>query len=197
MAGGIAFFWLIESVVPFVKFTYNKWQHARINIFFTLTIVIINFCLAALLLTIANWTTVNRIGILEWLPKINGWIYTILGLLLLDLIGGYLVHLVEHKVKFFWRFNLIHHKDTYVDTTSGNRHHSGESVIRFVFTTLGVLIVGSPMWMVFLYQTLSDVATQFNHANSTLTKKNRRVIKLLFCFTRYAQSTPSLCFTLY
>jgi sterol desaturase/sphingolipid hydroxylase (fatty acid hydroxylase superfamily) len=57
-----------------------------------------------------------------------------------------------------------------VDTTSANRHHPGESIIRFTFTTLGVLIVGSPMWN-FLYQTLSVIATQFNHANIALPKK--------------------------
>jgi sterol desaturase/sphingolipid hydroxylase (fatty acid hydroxylase superfamily) len=44
-------------------------------------------------------------------------------------------------------------------------------VLRFIFTILGVLIVGTPMWMVFLYQTLSVVATQFNHANIILPKK--------------------------
>jgi sterol desaturase/sphingolipid hydroxylase (fatty acid hydroxylase superfamily) len=59
--------------------------------------------------------------------------------LLLDLIGAYLVHFVEHKTKFLWRFHLIHHTDTWVDTTSANRHHPGESIIRFTFTTLGVL----------------------------------------------------------
>ena len=171
LAGGIALFWLIENAAPFVKFNYNKWQHASINLFFTLTTVVINFFLAVILLTTANWTTVNHFGILEWIPKINIWIYTIFGLLLLDLIGAYLAHLVEHKVKLLWRFHLIHHTDTWIDTTSANRHHPGESVIRFVFTTLGVLIVGSPMWMVFLYQTLSVVATQFNHANITLPKK--------------------------
>ena len=82
-----------------------------------------------------------------------------------------MAHLVEHKMKFLWRFHLIHHTDTWIDTTSGNRHHPGESVIRFAFTTFGVLAVGSPMWMVFLYQTLSVVATQFTHANIVLPKK--------------------------
>lgn len=99
-----------------------------------------------------------------------GW-YAIIGLLLLDLIGAYLVHWIEHKIPILWRFHLIHHSDTWIDTTSANRHHPGESVIRFVFTTLGILVVGSPMWMVFLYQTLSVVATQFNHANISLPKK--------------------------
>ena len=170
LAGGIALFWLIESAIPFVKFQYNKWQHAGINIFFTLTTIIVNFCLAFFLLKTAQWTVDNQFGILNWLPKMNAWLFAIVGLLLLDLIGAYLAHLVEHKVKFLWRFHLIHHTDTWIDTTSGNRHHPGESVIRFVFTTFGVLAVGSPMWMVFLYQTLSVVATQFTHANIVLPK---------------------------
>jgi sterol desaturase/sphingolipid hydroxylase (fatty acid hydroxylase superfamily) len=171
LAGGIAFFWLIESAVPFIKFKYNKWQHAGINIFFTITTIIINFCLALILLKTANWTTENHFGILNWLPEMNPWLFVIVGLLLLDLIGAYLAHFVEHKVKFLWRFHLIHHTDTWIDTTSGNRHHPGESVIRFIFTTFGVLLVGSPMWMVFLYQTLSVVSTQFTHANISLPKK--------------------------
>lgn len=171
LSGGIALFWIIESAYPFFKFQYNKWQHAGINLFFTLTTIVINFALAFILLQTADFVTTNKFGILNWLPKFNLVVYTIIGLLLLDFFGAYLAHFVEHKVKFLWRFHLIHHTDTYIDTTSGNRHHPGESIIRFVFTTLGVLIVGCPMWMVFLYQTLSVVATQFTHANICLPKK--------------------------
>jgi sterol desaturase/sphingolipid hydroxylase (fatty acid hydroxylase superfamily) len=171
LVGGITFFWLIESAYPLFKFNYKKWDHAGKNIFFTITTIIVNFFLAFILLKTANWTIQNQFGILQWLPKINIWLYTIIGLLLLDLIGAYLVHLVEHKVKFLWRFHLIHHTDTWIDTTSANRHHPGESVIRFVFTTLGVFIIGTPMWIVFLYQTLSVIATQFNHANISIPKK--------------------------
>ncbi len=176
LAAGISFFWLIETAVPLFKFNYNKWQHAGINIFFTVTTMIVNFCLALILLKAADWATQNHFGLLNWLPEFNIWIYTIVGLLLLDLIGAYLIHFIQHKVKLLWRFHLIHHTDTWIDTTSANRHHPGESVLRFIFTTLGVLIVGSPMWMVFLYQTLSVVATQFNHANITLPKKLDRIL---------------------
>ena len=179
LAGGIALFWLIESAVPFVKFSYNKWQHAGINIFFTLTTIVVNFCLAFILILTAQWTVDHNFGLLHWLPEMNPWLYAIAGLLLLDFIGAYLAHLVEHKVKFLWRFHLIHHTDTWIDTTSGNRHHPGESVIRFVFTTLGVLLVGSPMWMVFLYQTLSVVATQFTHANIALPKRMDKIMSFV------------------
>jgi len=171
LAGGIAFFWLIENMFPLFKMAYRKWQHAGINFFFTFTTIIVNFILAFILLITADWTIKNNFGILQWLPEIPIGLYTIIGLLLLDLIGAYLAHLVQHKVKILWRFHLIHHTDTWIDTTSANRHHPGESVIRFLFTTLGVLVVGSPMWMVFLYQSLSVVASQFNHANISLPPK--------------------------
>ena len=171
LVGGITLFWLIENAFPLFKFNYKKWEHAGINIFMTLTTILVNFSLAFILLNASDWTIQNNFGVLRWLPEMPLWLYTLVGLLLLDLIGAYLVHLVEHKVKFLWRFHLIHHTDTWVDTTSGNRHHPGESVIRFLFTTLGVLIVGSPMWLVFMYQTISVVSTQFTHANISLPKK--------------------------
>lgn len=171
LVGGIAIFWLIENAFPLFKFTYKKWHHAGINFFLTFTTILINFSLAFILLKTSDWTITNNFGVLQWLPSMSLWIYALIGLLLLDLIGAYLVHLIEHKVKFLWRFHLIHHSDTWIDTTSANRHHPGESVIRFVFTTLGVLIVGAPMWLVFMYQTVSVVSTQFTHANISLPKK--------------------------
>ncbi|OIV41398.1 sterol desaturase family protein [Flavobacterium johnsoniae] len=171
LVGGITVFWLIENTFPLFQMHYQKWQHAGINIFFTITTIIVNFILAFILIKTADWTTKNHFGILQWVPEIPMWLYTLTGLLLLDLIGAYLAHFVQHKTKFLWRFHLIHHTDTWIDTTSANRHHPGESIIRFLFTTLGVLIVGSPMWMVFLYQSLSVIASQFNHANISLPNK--------------------------
>ncbi|MBF4491840.1 sterol desaturase family protein [Flavobacterium sp. MR2016-29] len=171
LVGGITIFWIIENTFPLFQMQYRKWHHAGINIFFTITTIIVNFILAFILIKTASWTTENHFGILQWLPKIPIWLYTIIGLLLLDLIGAYLAHFVQHKVKFLWRFHLIHHTDTWIDTTSANRHHPGESIIRFIFTTAGVLIVGTPMWMVFLYQSLSVIASQFNHANISMPHK--------------------------
>jgi sterol desaturase/sphingolipid hydroxylase (fatty acid hydroxylase superfamily) len=176
ISGGITLFWLIENAFPFFKFKYNKWHHAGINIFFTITTIVVNFILAFVLLQAADFSKENHFGILNWLPEMNIYLYTLIGLLFLDLIGAYLPHLVEHKTKLLWRFHLIHHSDTWIDTTSANRHHPGESVIRFLFTSLGVLLVGTPIWMVFMYQSLSIVFSQFNHANISLPKKLDQLI---------------------
>jgi sterol desaturase/sphingolipid hydroxylase (fatty acid hydroxylase superfamily) len=170
LVGGIAFFWIIESAVPLFRFKYSKVKHAGINIFFTLTTIIINFALAFVLLKSSDWAVANHFGILQWLPEMPLWLFAIVGLLLLDLIGAWLVHWAEHKIKWMWRFHLVHHTDTHVDTTSANRHHPGESVFRFVFTTAGVVLAGAPMWLVFMYQSISVLLSQFNHANIVIPK---------------------------
>ncbi len=170
LAGGIAIFWLIESAVPMVRFEYKKWHHAAINFFFTATTILVNFALAFLLLQAAGFVTEKEFGLLHWI-QMPFWINLLVGLLFLDLVGAYLAHYVEHRFKPLWRFHLIHHTDTWIDTTSANRHHPGESVIRFVFTLLAVVLVGSPMWMVFLYQSLSVVFSQLTHANIALPRK--------------------------
>ena len=66
--------------------------------------------------------------------------------------------------------HLVHHSDHKVDTTTANRHHPLESVVRYVFTLSGVFIIGTPIAIVMLYQSLSLVSTQFSHANIKLPK---------------------------
>ncbi len=168
LAGGIAFFWIWESASPLVRFRYAKWQHALPNLFFTATTIVVNFALAFVLLSASQWVVAHQFGVLFLAPGLPLLAQLLIGLLLLDLIGAWLAHFVEHKVPPLWRLHLVHHSDTAVDTTSANRHHPGESVVRFVFTTLAVFVVGAPMWMVFLYQSLSVVLSQFNHANIAL-----------------------------
>lgn len=170
LVGGLASFWLIESAVPLFRFQYKKWRHALPNLFFTLTTVIINFALAFLLLQTSDWVTATKFGFLHWLPEHALWVDIVLGLLLLDLIGAYTAHYVEHRVKPLWMVHLVHHSDHKVDTTTANRHHPLESVIRFGFTLLGVFLVGTPIGLVMLYQSCSLVFSQFNHANIKLPK---------------------------
>jgi sterol desaturase/sphingolipid hydroxylase (fatty acid hydroxylase superfamily) len=168
LAGGLVLFWIIEGLVPLVKLNYNKWQHASKNLFFTLTTIVVNFAFAFLLLWVANIVANNQIGLWHWFNFKLNWITVIAGLMLLDLVGAYLVHFVEHKVKFMWQFHVIHHTDQQVDATSANRHHPGESFFRVVFTAIAILVAGVPFGIVFLYQSLSAMLSQFNHSNIAL-----------------------------
>ncbi len=169
LVSGITFFWLLEYAVPLFKFDYKKFKHAWPNIFFTLTTIVVNFVLAFILLKTSDWTVANDFGVLQWLD-LPLWATILLGVALLDLIGAYFAHWAEHKIKPLWMFHLIHHTDNHVDTTTANRHHPGESLIRFIFTTFGVFIIGAPVGIIMLYQSLSVVLSQFNHANIKMPK---------------------------
>lgn len=171
LLGGLTFFLLLESGLPYYRTKYKKAAHLGINLFFTLTTVLVNFMMAFILLRTADWVVAKKIGLLQWMPEMPLWLFFILGLLLMDLVGAYFIHWMEHRVKWMWRFHLVHHTDPNVDTTTANRHHPGESVFRFVFTTLGILIIGAPIGLVFMYQSLSLVFTQFNHANIQFPKR--------------------------
>ncbi len=169
LVGGISFFWLLEGLLPLRKLSYKKWQHALSNFFFTLTSIVVNFSLAFLLLFTADWVHANQFGLLH-LIEMPFWLFVVLGVMLLDFIGAYLAHWTEHQIKPLWMVHLVHHSDHHVDTTTANRHHPLESVVRFMFTLLGVFVLGTPIGIVMLYQSLSVVLSQFNHANITLPK---------------------------
>ena len=171
LVGGITLFWSIESIIPLFNFNYKKFKHALPNFFFTLTTIIVNFSVAFILLLVSDWVTENNFGLLNYGQFLPLSLYIIFGVLFLDLIGAYLPHYVQHKVKFLWKIHLVHHSDHKVDTTTANRHHPFESVVRYLFTLLGVAILGANMGLVFLYQSLSVVLSQFNHANINISPK--------------------------
>jgi sterol desaturase/sphingolipid hydroxylase (fatty acid hydroxylase superfamily) len=176
IVGGICMFWFLEGIFPLIKFDYKKWNHALSNFFFTLTTIIINSSLAFLLLKTSDWTVDNSFGVLQWIPNLPLWAEVFLGVLLLDFIGAYLPHYTEHRIKPLWMIHLVHHSDPNVDTTTANRHHPLESLVRFSFTLVGVFLLGTSIGIIMLYQALSVVSTQFNHANIKLPKKIDRWI---------------------
>lgn len=167
LAGGLTIFFLIENTFPLFRLKYNKLSHSLLNLFFTLTTVVVNFAFAFTLVWATQWVEANSFGVLHWIDM-PLWLQLISGLMLMDLIGAYVAHWVQHNVKWMWKFHLIHHTDQHLDTTSANRHHPGESVIRLIFTLLAVIIVGAPVWLVFLYQSFSLVFTQWNHSNMNI-----------------------------
>ncbi len=180
LVGGLTLFSLIESAVPLMNLNYGRIKHAGVNIFFTLTTIIVNFVLAFALIKTSDWVVGNNFGILQWIecPLI---VQFILGLMLMDLLGAYVAHWVQHHVTWMWKFHIVHHTDQHIDTTSANRHHPGESIIRFLFTILATFIVGAPMWLVFLYQSMSVVLSQFNHSNIALPKWLDKILVCIIC----------------
>jgi len=179
LVSGIVVFWIVEGTLPLFKFQYKKVRHAGMNLFFTLTTAIIGFGLAGTLLYASDKVAENQFGLL-YIIDLPLWAQFVVGILLLDLIGAYLVHWTEHKVKWMWKFHVVHHSDTTVDVTTGLRHHPGETVFRIGFTILAVIIVGAPMWIIMAYQSLSVLFAHITHANVNMPKSIDRALSWVF-----------------
>ena len=144
-----------------------------------MTTAVIGFGFAFLLLKSTIIVNENNIGFIH-LFDFPILIEIIVCLLLLDLVGAYLVHFIEHKIPWMWKFHLIHHTDMHVDVTTGLRHHPGETVFRIIFTILGVYISGASIGIVMLYQSISVLFAHITHANIDVPRKIDNVLSFIF-----------------
>jgi sterol desaturase/sphingolipid hydroxylase (fatty acid hydroxylase superfamily) len=179
LVSGVFFFLILEIFSPLFRFDYHKGKHAAINITFTLITLVINLFGAALIVATVTFSQNYQIGLLNMLDM-SIVAYVIIGLVSLDLIGAWLVHFLEHKVKWMWRFHIIHHSDINVDVTSGLRHHPGENILRLAFTCFAVLVVGPTFGLVMLYQTISAFFAHLTHANIQMPKKIDQLLSYVF-----------------
>ena len=181
LISGLLFFWILEGAIPLLSLQYkkNKVRHAGVNLIFTAIHLVIHTFLALIIILISDWCKQNQFGIIYWLNAgILGSI--IISFLVLDFFGGWLVHMVEHKIPFLWRFHVIHHADNNVDVTSGLRHHPGESILRGIFFFIGIFLSGAPMFAVMIFQTLLVFATAFTHANISLPPALDKIVSYIF-----------------
>lgn len=179
LIGGIFVFWILEGIVPLFAFQYKKWRHAGINFFFTICTMIIGFGLAGVLYWSSVLVNEQQFGLLQ-LADLPLWAEVLAGVLLLDLIGAYFAHWTEHRVRWMWKFHLVHHSDTTIDVTSGLRHHPGETIIRISFTIFAVYITGASMGIIMLYQSLSVLFAHLTHANIQMPIKLDRMLSWIF-----------------
>jgi sterol desaturase/sphingolipid hydroxylase (fatty acid hydroxylase superfamily) len=171
LVSGMLLLWIIEGAIPLISLHYkkNKWRHASINFTFTVIHLVIHTGFGVLIVLLSDACREADFGLANWLgASVLGSI--LISFLVLDFFGGWLVHLVQHKTRMLWRFHVIHHSDNNVDVTTGLRHHPIESVLRGVFFLLGVIVSGSPVYAVMIYQTFLVLSTQFTHANISLPK---------------------------
>ena len=169
IVGGMLLLWIIEGAIPLLGMTYkkSKLRHGTINFSFTLIHLLIHTGFAVVIILISDWCKQNQFGIIYW-TNASLLSTIVIGFLTLDFFGGWLVHIVEHKVNLLWRFHIVHHADNNVDVTTALRHHPIESVLRGIFFVIGVFVSGAPMYAVMIFQTLLVLFAQFSHANISL-----------------------------
>jgi sterol desaturase/sphingolipid hydroxylase (fatty acid hydroxylase superfamily) len=177
----LVFFWLVEYIIPQLSFDkkYNKIRHTGVNLVFLATSFVVNILLGIVTVAIANWTADQQFGLMNWVAM-PLWAKMLFTLFIMDLFAQYIPHYLLHKVKFLWRFHVVHHSDTHVDVSTGTRHHPGEWIIRESFTIMGVVLMGVPVGLYFMHRSFQALFTYFNHANIKLPKWLDRTIGLVF-----------------
>ena len=181
LVSGLLFFWIIEGQIPFYPIQYkkSKLRHATVNFGFTVIHLIIHSFLAILIVLISDACKATEFGLLYW-TNANVGFSILISFLVLDFFGGWLVHIIEHRIPWLWRFHVIHHSDNKVDVTTGLRHHPVESVVRGVFFLIAVAVSGAPMYAVMIFQTVLIIFTAFTHANIRLPKWLDHALSFIF-----------------
>ncbi len=159
--------WFIEGWAPLFKHEYSKWRHARTNLSLLGYTIAINLLFGLATLGVFRWAGANNIGLLYYV-NLPLWAELLIAFMILDLIGQYGVHYFLHKIKWMWRFHMVHHSDTHVDATTGTRHHPGDYFIRECFALVAIVLVGAPLAFYLFYRVTTVFFAYFSHANMNM-----------------------------
>jgi sterol desaturase/sphingolipid hydroxylase (fatty acid hydroxylase superfamily) len=176
---GLIVFWIAEGAVPLFPTRYRRVRHAALNVLLTFFQLVVSLFFAVVTLKATAFTTANSFGLL-YVIELPLWLHVVLGVMLLDMIGGYCIHRTEHSIRWMWEFHVIHHSDENIDVTSGLRHHPVETVFRLSSQLLAILLCGIPLGVVFLYGLISIFFAQLTHANISPPVALDRFFSLVF-----------------
>jgi sterol desaturase/sphingolipid hydroxylase (fatty acid hydroxylase superfamily) len=171
--------WIVELIIPLVKFNYKKLKHAGVNMVFLAMDLSINLLFGILTLGIFIWLESNNFGFL-YLFDLPIWVELLIAVLALDFSAQYIVHYLLHKIPFMWRFHMVHHSDTNVDATSATRHHPGDYLMREVFALLVIILFGIPLAYYLFYRMITVFFAYFTHANFYMPKTIDKILSLVF-----------------
>lgn len=96
----------------------------------------------------------------------DGWMVAT-DLLVLDL-WIYFWHRANHEWPPLWRFHEIHHRDVFLDASSGVRFHPGEVALSALARVPLIIALDIPLTTVLAYDAIVTVAALFHHSNVRL-----------------------------
>ena len=175
---GSTVLWTIESLLPLYRYEKHHLRRALPNIGFTVLLVLTNLSLSFATGEVANVVMNKEIG-LFYLFDIPYGLTASLGVMALDLFT-YVAHVLMHKSWLGWQFHRVHHSDKEVNVTTAFRQHPGETMWRILWYVFAIAIFGVPLWVVVLYQVVSALNTQLEHANISLFTPIDRLLRLVF-----------------
>lgn len=129
-------------------------------------------------------TGANQQWGLFYVIAIPHWQVVLLSIICLDF-TTYLQHVLFHALPVLWRLHKVHHADPDFDVTTGLRFHPLEILLSMVGKISIVLLLGTPVIAVLLFEVILNATSMFNHGNVYLPSK-------LDCCLRWFIVTPDM-----
>ena len=167
MAGVFALFAVLELVAPARKAHRGGRWVTNLALFAIDTLAVrllvpLLMVGAAALAAERGWGLINQVDLPQW----AGIAFAILAM---DL-ALYVQHWATHRIPLLWRLHKVHHSDPDFDVTTAARFHPFEIVLSMVFKMAVVVALGLPVWGVFVFELVFNIATLFTHSNFALPK---------------------------
>jgi sterol desaturase/sphingolipid hydroxylase (fatty acid hydroxylase superfamily) len=153
----------IELLVPLFRYRPGRFRRAVPNLLLAAGVLMTNLALASTTAALCALVTRWHLGLFA-VTRFHPWLLFIAGVTGLDL-SAYVAHVLLHKLPIGWRFHRVHHSEPEVDVSTAFRQHPGETLWRFIWQCLGVVVFGLPFWIVPLYLSLSSLNALLEHAN--------------------------------
>ncbi|RJX30105.1 MAG: sterol desaturase family protein [Desulfarculus sp.] len=177
--GGLAFFLLLELILPYRRPSVSKLKRWLINLgITTFNTLILRLVLGSAIVATAAYVTQQKMGVLN-LVAMPYWLKLLATLVFMDFML-YIWHLLNHEVPFFWRFHRVHHTDLNMDVSTATRFHLGELAISAGIKIGLVFFLGADLLGVTIFETALVLAAQFHHSSLKVPWWFERLFWLLF-----------------
>ncbi len=90
----------------------------------------------------------------------------------------YLQHVMVHAIPALWRLHRVHHADPDYDVTTGARFHPLEIILSMLIKFAVIIVLGSPIIAVIIFEVLLNATAMFNHSNVCLNLKIDKLLRL-------------------
>jgi sterol desaturase/sphingolipid hydroxylase (fatty acid hydroxylase superfamily) len=90
----------------------------------------------------------------------------------------YYQHRAFHAYPLLWKVHRMHHTDLEVDVTTGVRFHPLEVVFSMIIKSIFIILLGLPVYGVFLFEIILNATSMFSHSNVQIPEGFDKILRL-------------------
>jgi sterol desaturase/sphingolipid hydroxylase (fatty acid hydroxylase superfamily) len=129
-------------------------------------LVVLGSVCGACACTVARWAADRHVGLLNT-AHAAPWISMATSVGVLDLVS-YGWHRANHVIPLLWRFHQVHHSDPTFTASTGVRFHPGELLLSLPLRLTAVVVVGTPVAAVLVFEVMFTIANFLEHGDIDL-----------------------------